>query len=269
MHKNDVVLLFGLIGLFAVITFFYLVPLPGVNYTVITNSIFLIPPFIAVLAGLSAVKTYGLSNKHGKAFLAISLGMFSWFVGEVLWAVFQQILKIHPYPSIADFFYLAAYPLVLYGIYAEIGSYKTEISPKKSMFVSFFSVFLSLVVFYLMIVPVFNLHESGTGPIISISYGLADVLLIVGIAHIIVMATRFRGGRLYAAWLYILIASIFMLLADIFFSIYNAQYQMGIWPYKFIDLFYVGSYIAFAFGLFEVRFIVRDVQNKIRKQLTT
>jgi hypothetical protein len=232
-----------------------------------TNIIFLFFPLFAAISGMHAVRVYGRKNVHGRSLFFITLGLWAWFVGEALFALYELVLKINPYPSIADVFYILAYPLVLFGIYHELKNYNTEISPLKSLTVSSISILMSIFVFYIMIFPVFNAHESLARNIISVAYGIGDMLLIVGVLHILLLIVDFKGGRLYHAWLYVLIGAIFMLLGDVLFALYSAQYGDGIPQYKLIDLLWIASYLFFSVGLFEMRFIIRDVQKKIKQLL--
>jgi hypothetical protein len=267
MYKDDLLLICGLLVLFVFTAIFYIFQIPGTSYETITNDILVISPFISVVGGWYAMHAYGTKNHHGKSFMYMTLGFFSWFVGESVWAIFEGLLHISPYPSIADIFYLAAYPLLLVGIIRELRYYKTTISPMKSLFISVMSMLLSIFVFYIMIIPAILSKEPFLSSIIAIGYGIADSLLIVTISHVLMLVMDFKGGRLFHAWLYILIAAIFMLIADVLFAEYNIQYQEAIPTYKRIDLLWILSYLFFSLGMFEMKFIIRDVQKKIRQLL--
>lgn len=261
--KEDIILFAGLALLFTLTAIFYWFGLGGTYYELITNVLFLLFPFLAVIGGAVASQAYGISNTHGKSLLFITAGIASWFIGEVLFAGYLLVMHIDPYPSVADIFYILAYPLVLIGIIREIGSYKTDISPFTSLIISFLSMAISFFVFYIMIIPSLDNGEPWLYNVISISYGIGDLLLIISISYIMVMIINFKGGRLYHAWLYVLIATLFMLLGDIFFALYSHEYEEGIRLYKQIDLLWIGSYTFYALGLFEMRFIIRDVQKRI------
>lgn len=247
----------------------YLTSIGGDNRNAIINIFFLIPPFIAVLAGVTAVHTYGVDNIHGKALALITLGLAAWFVGEAFWAVYELILKSDPFPSIADVFYLAAYPLMLWGIFTELYHYKVDISLVRSLFLSTFSIVLSILVYNLSILPSLHQNVPLVANLIAASYGLGDVVLIMMIAHLLMLTLDFKGGRLNRAWMCILFGVIFMLLGDIFFALYREHYENATNLYRSIDLLWVASYLSFAWGLLDIHFVIQGVQNKVRSLLAS
>jgi hypothetical protein len=49
------------------------------------------------------------------------------------------------------------------------------------------------------------------------------------------------------------------------FAYFTIPYEKVIPEYKRIDLFWVASYLFFAYGFFEMRFIIHDVQYKLKQ----
>lgn len=255
----------GIIIILIALTLLYVTNSDGLYQKELINTFFLIPPFIAVIAGVMAIRSYGIHNQHGKSLLYITLGLASWAVGETLYAVYDLILHINPYPSIADGFYLIAYPLVIFGVLRELVSYRIDITPLRSVVVSIISLILGLLIFQLNILPSYTNEASFIENAIAVSYGISDLILIVGITHILMLTVDFRGGKLFYSWVWFLLAAIFMLLGDIFFAIYTEQYEQGIPAFKQIDIFWVISYLAFAYSLFQTHFHIEDLQIKVKK----
>src|SRR6185437_5174862 len=50
---------------------------------------------------------------HGKAALFLLGTSVSWFLAETTWTVYELVYDKNPFPSIADVFYIAGYPLML------------------------------------------------------------------------------------------------------------------------------------------------------------
>ena len=65
-----------------------------------------INPLAAAIAGLFVAKRYFGTMVFGKSYLLLSLGFLSVFLGEVAYLIYDLILNIEPYPSIADIFFL-------------------------------------------------------------------------------------------------------------------------------------------------------------------
>lgn len=250
--------------LFVLMAAVYLFPIGGSYNIYIKNILFLFPPFIAAFAGYKAASAYGFKNAHGESLLLIALGLLCFAIGETIFAIFDLVLHIDPFPSIADIFYLIAYPLILVGVLREIGSYKVSIKPLPSLFVSCIAIAVGILVFNISIVPSYSNGASFLANIISVSYGICDVVLMVGITYVLLMTMDFKGGKLYGAWFAFIIATIFMLLGDISFAIYSKPYEENITLYKDIDLFWTLSYLFFAYGLFQMNNIIRNVQGKIK-----
>jgi two-component sensor histidine kinase len=79
----------------------------------------LLSPVIGLLATMvvfyTAWMVRGESLKFSIAWLFLGLGCLGWALGDVSWAILEVVLHQEPFPSIADFFYLIYYPLVVVG----------------------------------------------------------------------------------------------------------------------------------------------------------
>ncbi len=65
----------------------------------------------------AAVKSYSRSKRLGLAWGFIFAGLFSYAIGDVIWGVLEIILYQKPSPSLADGFFLLAYPLFMLGVF--------------------------------------------------------------------------------------------------------------------------------------------------------
>lgn len=245
----------------------YMTDIGGKYHDQILNIYFLIPPFISVIAGIMAVRSYGLDNIHGQSLAFITAGLGAWFLGELTWAIYEIVLHANPYPSIADVFYLLAYPLILYGIIKEILNYKIDINPIRSLMITGVAIILSILVYHISILPASAQEATFIEHIIAVSYGIGDVALIVAVSYILVLTVDFKGGKLYESWFYIMLGVVFMLLGDLFFAMYTDQYEQAIPFFKRIDLLWILSYTFFAFGLLDIKFMIKEVQEKIKDLL--
>src|SRR6185369_14815783 len=78
------------------------------NY--ISNIFIGLHPFVGGLVGIIRSKTWGLfSSNIRKAVFFISIGLFAWGSGNMIWAYynFSQNISV-PYPSLADIGYFSA-----------------------------------------------------------------------------------------------------------------------------------------------------------------
>lgn len=231
--------------------------------------VFLLPPLIASIFGFMAAKTYTLKNIHGKSLALIAAGIGFFFIGELLFYIYEYILNKTPFPSPADIFYLLAYPLIFSGLALEVINRR----PKLSEFNSFVRVIvftllslLVVIVSYFGIFLAYDQNNSAAANIIAMSYGVGDLILIIPAMFILKLAFEMRGGKLFNAWMYIFFALLLMLGADILFASYNMQYDDGIWPYNLIDLLWAGSYLLFAYAFYYTSSVISESHQKLKSK---
>jgi diguanylate cyclase (GGDEF)-like protein len=65
---------------------------------------------------IAARRSYARSTRTALAWGLMALGSLSFAFGDIAWAILELVLKVEPFPSIADAFYIGYYPLVLGGV---------------------------------------------------------------------------------------------------------------------------------------------------------
>lgn len=261
MKKIDLLLL-GFVVYFIVIGYFYCtLQFP------LTEIVFLIAPLLAVIGGVCAVRAFGSKSPHGKALSYMTAGIALWFVGEIIWVLFKVVFHIDPYPSIADFFYLVAYPVLLIGVVKEISLGKIEWNWLRKAGFGAILVLVLLVFGYFGIYLSYNPEAVFLDNAIGFLYNFGDVFLIIGAALILMLAFEYQGGRLFTSWLCFLIGMIVMFAADILFAIFTEQYEAIVWLYYQIDLLYIVSYLFMAYALFDMCGIIREAESAIIQKI--
>ncbi len=264
MSKKTFIL--SLVSLYALIIIVYLFQLSDV----LGNTLFLVPPFIATIYGLYAVRTYRLANTHGKSMALLTAGLLCFFIGELLFFLFQFVFHINPFPSVADIFYLLAYPLMMAGLVKEISLHQIswhDFNKLALVLILLLLATLSFIVIYFGVFVAYNPGDPFINNLIATAYGVADLLLIVPSLFILNMTLDYRGGKLFNFWALILLALIFMLTGDILFAIFNNKYTELVWPYTMIDLAWVTSYLLFAYGFFYTATTIKELKLKLRQKL--
>lgn len=121
----------------------------GVAYHVINNSIKditeefnaidiieLVIQAMTMISAFVVSKLYWPSKIFGKSYFALGLAFGAWLFAEILWQIYENILFIEPYPSFADIFYFAFYPLALYHMITNIRGFEAEITKKTIVWMS-------------------------------------------------------------------------------------------------------------------------------------
>lgn len=243
-----------------------------INGNELARSIYsLIPPLLALLMALAAVDTYRLDNVHGRAMLFFSAAMFCLFVGESLFLVYQRVFDVNPFPSIADIFYLSAYPLLLAGLLTEIWHHKVGWDKSnRAVYMLLIALLAILVPFmaYFGVYKAWDPTDSFLTNIIAIGYGVNDLLLIIPVFFVLAIALNYRGGKLYRSWVGIFIAILLMMVSDVLFAIYKDPYENSVYPYTLIDLVFAASFLFFAYSFYYVAANIEDSRKKLRAKLT-
>src|SRR5947208_1567727 len=119
----------------------YWLRIGGGSTVVIRNSVYILIPLIATISGIFALDMYGYKGPRMRTLLLLTGGMGCWLLGEMLFYSYEFIFHINPFPSIADVFYLLAYPLLLLAFINEIRQAKISLKKIHPAIIFFFVVF--------------------------------------------------------------------------------------------------------------------------------
>lgn len=215
---------------------------------------FALAPLIGGIMGFFIAKSWGLfKSLVGKAVLFISGGLFTWGLGGMIWSYYNFFLSNPvPYPSLADFGFLASYPLWTIGVISlprAIGGkfgFKRWYGKLFIVFIPFFVLALSyyLVVFVTKSAVVFAPFTSYVKLFFDIAYPAGDAILLTT-ALILGVSFKFFGGKYKLSIYSILIGFIALYIADFLFSYTTTA-----------NIYYNGSIVdlAFTIGLSLVTF---------------
>lgn len=177
------------------------------------------------------------------AFLFV--GFLLWFIGEFTWGFYALYLGVEiPYPSLADVFWLVAYPFVLMGTVSFVYPFRSAIRRRNIIPSLAVSALATLVVGVVLVLPTLSFSEDTITNIVSLSYPILDIVfLFVSITGV----TLFWGGRIARAWYWFTAGAGIMAIGDILFSyaVANGTYYSG----DPLDLLYVFSYTCYGLAL--------------------
>ena len=104
-YKIILLLICGNIGLYLIIN--------SLNENLANGIVSEVSIFFPLITCTSAFVVAGvnkMSKTFGRSFFILGMGYFLIFVGETIYTIEDLALNISPYPSIADIFFIAAYP---------------------------------------------------------------------------------------------------------------------------------------------------------------
>lgn len=190
---------------------------------------------LMLIASHKLKKENDLSN-HGWSLIGISLSFFS--IGMVAFFVVENILKISPYPGIADVFFMLFYPFVIIG-FKKLPKEKISFAKKMNIFldVSAFALVAAMFIWH------FNLKilldslqtEPNAGIWMSLCYTISDTILLLVLFYWMVL--KLDQGRQYVPMLLLVTGGFFLIAADLFQG-YIATYS-NFTSGSFVDLGWV------------------------------
>ena len=260
----------GLGGYFLLTEAIYWGPWSGAAVDLLRNILYLVGPAVAVLSGVWLVRVFGWGSRSASSLLLLTMGIGSWFVGEVIWMWYQLILQTDPFPSLADLFYLVGYPLLAVSLWREIGlagGVWTRQRTRVVIWSTLVGAMLGFLVFFLRLTS----GEAGASLFehsVAIAYAVGDVILLAASFVALLFVREYRGGRKAEFWLVLGSGFMATLVADTLFAIYTQEYEAGMLFYRnVLDALWIAGYILFAIAFVQLGWFLREVQHRVKKKL--
>lgn len=202
-------------------------------------------------------ETYNIDKvKHNfYTCLSLTIGLSVWTLAELTWTYYQLGLDIeNPFPSIADSFWLAGYPFIIYFTYGMNKSFsKDGFYDREALIMLSVSAGLTLgYIFNLTfgVADIMAAAEDEVGWLISILYPILDTIALI---PSLLIVSSFRGRRKRSAysihWLLLASSITILTIADIGFD-YSEVLGKSEEEQWFWDIFYASSYIVMAGALY-------------------
>jgi hypothetical protein len=194
--------------------------------------------FMFYLAGL-----YGTKSQEGRVWSLLGAGILLWCVGEWLWFLYIQVLEVDPFPSAADYMYIAGYTPLLVGLFLKTRQSAVEYSLRKAAPNLAVSVASAAIISTFIVLPILAADDYGaTEKAISLTYPILDVALLVLAMSVVGAFWEMRESAF--GWLLFSAGLIVTTAADILFSSLDWQ---GIY-YAQIDLLWISAYLLILAG---------------------
>lgn len=118
--------------------------------------------------------------QHRLAWIAIAASLATFVSGDISYDVLTRVLhESNPFPSIADAFYLATYPLITLGLLGLVRARRHEKEPRALLNALIVTVACALLSWILLIQPYVRAHGMTLfQKVISIGYPLGDIVIL-------------------------------------------------------------------------------------------
>jgi hypothetical protein len=211
---------------------------------VFTNWIFLPIPGALVVLSIISVKKFGMTGSHGKAWISFAVFSIMWFIAEQVWMVLELFYHQKPFPSSADFFYIAGYPA--YFIFAILYLKPVKNAITKKMIIASLLVVAAILVPNLYMTFENNSDEDQFTIALGASYPILDAIVLI---PSLIGVALFFGGKVNFLWSLMLIGMIVEVAADTGFQYFSLD--NSIYTGHPIDILFLWSYILLSFGVYD------------------
>jgi hypothetical protein len=191
------------------------------------------------------------SNPVRPAWTLLALGLLGNLLGQAALAPYQLTGEATPFPSLADVFYLAAYPLLGAALVRFVRAYEEAGYPMGSRAERGALLAIAVVacggLAVVVLRPVVQAELPPLDKALSAAYPLLDMALLVPLALLLRTTWRFRGGVVATAWVVVLSGFVFLCAGDVLFAYFTALGKTGLDP--FLHAAYIVSYGFIAAGV--------------------
>jgi len=258
---------FKIIGVIAgiVLGFHFLVNYLGESESTMSSSdalvsgfSLIIPISVSIFAFLTS-RRYSGALVYSKAYVMLGVAFLLMFFAEVTYIVYDLVLDLDPYPSIADVFFFLFYPLIIAYLIINLKFFAPKISKSGLALIIGMPIIATISYVYLIIAPYLTettLSEFGIFEIIEdfgsfdFYYGIifiAAASVTLGLA--IHTATIFRGGLIGTAWLILVVGIILNLIGDTWY--YYSEVTTGYALTDPVNLCWYSSYLLILYALYK------------------
>ncbi len=214
-------------------------------------------PLIGGIWGMMKSKKWGfLKSKVGAAVFYISLGTFSWGIGQMLWSVYYNLIQHTevPYPSLADVGFIMAIPFWVLGIIylSKATGARFSLKHLHGKILLFFIPFLAIIASYFLLIVVaragvIDFTEGGLKLAFDIAYPLGDLIILTFALVIYGLSFNYLGGKYQLPIITIIAGFVLMYFSDFSFSYTTTlgTYYNGHW----VDLMFPTVMMLLACGV--------------------
>ena len=174
--------------------------------------------------------------RRAAGWIFLAAGVACWAVGDGLYAWYDEVLDVVPYPSAADAYYLSGYVLLIVGLSAMVLHRSTVADPSGLIDAAIVTVALSLVTWVVLAAPIARSDSPMLTRTIGVAYPVADIVLIALLVRLVTLP----GGRT-ASFRLLLLAFSLILIGDNAFAVISqsARFRTG-----WLEAFWLLGYAA-------------------------
>ena len=212
------------------------------QYSVLASSILNIIITVVLLGtSIALLAKYGIRGNFGKAWLFFVSFIVLWFVAERIWQAYEIVYQIDPWPSVADYFWFAGYPLYFAFMWFYLRSFKKLVSSKMLVPAFGLSVVLAASLGYYVSLQQTSLDYYEE--LLGLAYPVLDSLLLAPISIGLILFARGQLSFVLACMLFGMLSFVISDYGFLLLSL-DETYHTG----HVIDIPYLWGYLFFLVG---------------------
>lgn len=205
---------------------------------------------IGALAAFACRDRLEAGNPARAAWTLLSAGLFATLVGQMSLAPSQLVRGETPFPSVADLYYVLAYPFLIAAFLVLLRAYRESGFPIGSLLERVAIVATVGILGGAAAVRVLTPVATGGGGLLdrmlNVAYPALDLVLLMPVTLLVRIALRMRGSHAGAVWSLLLAGFVFLVLSDTAFAYLSQLGEQQLDPY--LHASYVLSYGLIAAG---------------------
>lgn len=202
--------------------------------------------FAAVFAFRSAF-AIGKGNPARSPWLVLAAGLTSYSFGQSTLVAYQTATGVSPFPSIADVWFVAAYPLMIISLVMFTFAYAHSGFPMSGLLpAALGTALIAGGIAWPLLQPVLRTPAAPLALALNLAYPILDLLLLIPSVVLLTLTVRFRGGAVWRIWAAILAGIVFTVIGDICFAWFSGVGYQGIDPV--VHAMYIIGYASLALG---------------------
>ncbi len=220
----------------------------------------IIPGALVIFSIWAITRAGTIQELPKKSLIFLSASFTCWFIAEQSWNLYEHVLDIDPYPSVADLFYILGPIFMFISLTIFLKSTKKKIS-KKNLTVACIISSLILVPSLLATLEV-GTEDEPLEIIVALSYPIADAILLVPAIIIILFLI---SSKLNFFWIMIIAGIIIMLAADtsFLFLVISDEYVDG----HPVDILWISAYTIWATMMFYIIFESKRRRDRVNSEV--
>lgn len=202
---------------------------------------------VAAVASTRIVGRFEPGTPSRTAWQLLSAGLIAMLLGQTCFVVYQFVLDVEvPFPSLADVFFIVAYPLMVAALVMFLRAYTASGFPlgpaSERLWLAAAVAVVCLAIGYPILMPLVRKPGAPLETLLNVLYPVLDFLLLIPTVLLIRIGLQFRGGAVWKVWVRLLGGFLFLCAADTLFA-YYAQFD---WV-ELVDLVDATYLLAYGF----------------------